>query len=352
MCSLFDADESAHSRDQGASLDLHVHEGQRALRMAGLHEAFMAVARHEDQEQRVVDYATGLVIREELPPGGEGDRPEIDRSVLRSLLLAPLGDNGVQWNARVAEVVTRSDGRHELRLPDRVSEPYDLVIGADGAWSCVRAALTEAMPAYTGVTFVELRLGDVDRMHPSIAKLVGHGTLFSLHNGAGIIAQRNGNATIRVYAAFRTKPEDGTRPDKTLAGMSRAELLTRFDGWSPSLTSLIADADATVVVRPIVSLAPPLNWKHKQGLTLAGDAAHVMPPLGVGVNLAMLDAAELAEALVQGTCWKEAVRDFEVAMLERSNGIAEACLAGLDAMFSEGAEARLPGAGSVIEDLG
>jgi 2-polyprenyl-6-methoxyphenol hydroxylase-like FAD-dependent oxidoreductase len=91
------------------------------------------------------------------------------------------------------------------------------------------------------------------------------------------------------------------------------------------LLALIAGADRIAAVRPIVALPPGLRWEPKCGLTLVGDAAHVMPPLGVGVNLAMLDAADLAQALVTGQDWRQAVRDFEAVMLERASRIAIDC---------------------------
>lgn len=39
------------------------------------------------------------------------------------------------------------------------------------------------------------------------------------------------------------------------------------------------------------------RWTPRDGVTLVGDAAHLMPPVGVGVNLAMLDASDVAMAL-------------------------------------------------------
>jgi 2-polyprenyl-6-methoxyphenol hydroxylase-like FAD-dependent oxidoreductase len=53
-------------------------------------------------------------------------------------------------------------------------------------------------------------------------------------------------------------------------------------------------------------------------VTLLGDAAHVMPPLGAGVNLAMLDASDLALALASAATVEAAVRDYENVMLPRS----------------------------------
>ncbi|MFI5897492.1 hypothetical protein ACIA5D_46115 [Actinoplanes sp. NPDC051513] len=51
------------------------------------------------------------------------------------------------------------------------------------------------------------------------------------------------------------------------------------------------------VDRPIFALPVPHTWTPDAAVTLLGDAAHLMPPLGVGVNLAMLVASELALAV-------------------------------------------------------
>jgi 2-polyprenyl-6-methoxyphenol hydroxylase-like FAD-dependent oxidoreductase len=68
-----------------------------------------------------------------------------------------------------------------------------------------------------------------------------------------------------------------------------------------------------------------------------GDAAHVMPPVGIGVNLAMLDAAELAEALVAGADWMQAVKGYEETMLARAEHLLPAAREGFEAMFGSDA---------------
>src|SRR2546430_2760148 len=76
---------------------------------------------------------------------------------------------------------------------DRTVEEFDLVIGADGAWSGVRPALSDAQPSYAGVTMVEAHFDDVDRRHPGIARLVGAGTMSAKAGRRSLILQRNSN---------------------------------------------------------------------------------------------------------------------------------------------------------------
>jgi 2-polyprenyl-6-methoxyphenol hydroxylase-like FAD-dependent oxidoreductase len=330
---VFESEDAISSRDQGGTLDLHADGGQLALEKAGLLAEFLAAARHEDQEWRVLDYRSGAPLAEDIPAPGEGERPEIDRRALRRLLLAPLPPDAVHWGHRLAAVVTGVEGRPRLEFENGRSTDFDIVIGADGAWSRVRSSLTEVQPTYTGITFVELWFDGVDERHPAIADLVGHGTTFALHAGSGLVAQRNGGGHVRVYAAFPVPSSPSSRPDAALAGISKVDLLRRFEGWSGAILKLIADADAIAAVRPIVALPPGLRWRSRRGITLVGDAAHVMPPVGIGVNLAMLDAADLASLLIASSDWVTAVEQFEAMMLARAGDIAREAQIGFQGMF-------------------
>lgn len=78
---------------------------------------------------------------------------------------------------------------------------------------------------------------------------------------------------------------------------------------------LVGDNDGPYVDRPIHALPAGHTWQHSPSVTLLGDAAHLMPPLGVGVNLALLDACELALALARHDTVGEAVRAYEDTML-------------------------------------
>lgn len=71
-------------------------------------------------------------------------------------------------------------------------------------------------------------------------------------------------------------------------------------------------------------------------MTVLGDAAHLMPPVGVGVNLAMLDGCELALALAGTASTAEAVRTYESTMLPRSTELAVSLVGQADFLLDDG----------------
>ena len=97
-----------------------------------------------------------------------------------------------------------------------------------------------------------------------------------------------------------------------------------FDGWAPELTALITDGETDPVPRPIHSLPVEHSWDRKPGVTLLGDAAHLMSPFaGEGANLAMYDGAELGEALAADPGDVEAALiAYEKDLFPRSAAIA------------------------------
>lgn len=160
--------------------------------------------------------------------------------------------------------------------------------------------------------------------HPELTALVGGGSAMAGTDDAALFAQRNSGDHMRVYIVRREPldwmAQNGLTPNDT-EGI-RAYLLTQYEGWSDEALRMITDNDGEYVDRPLFVLPAPHQWEPSETVTLLGDAAHVMPPVGVGVNLAMLDASELALAIVRSGTIAEAIRTYESTMLPRSTKLA------------------------------
>ncbi|MFF3918437.1 FAD-dependent oxidoreductase [Streptomyces sp. NPDC001852] len=332
---VFDLDADRHARTQGGMLDIHEESGQAALRAAGLHKDFLRLVMPGGEAMRILDrHAT--VRFEESDDDSPHTRPEVDRGRLRELLLDSLPDGTVRWGAKVTATRTLADGRHEVTLADGTVFTTDLLVGADGAWSKVRPLVSGAVPAYTGVSVVEVDLLDADTRHPQAAAVVGGGMLFALGGGQGFLAHREWDGSLHVYTAVRTSASWLESIDFTTPDAAKSAVLEQFADWHPSLRALVADADGLLVPRPIVALPVGHRWERVPGVTLLGDAAHVMSPFaGEGANNAMQDAAELARAITDhpGDTETALVR-YEQAMFPRAEAAAADSAANLALCFA------------------
>jgi len=292
---IHEAEASPEARAQGGMLDIHEEDGQRALKAAGLFDEFLALVHAGGQATRILDRHGNVLM--DQPDDGSGARPEVPRGALRRLLLDSLPAGTVRWGRKLVAAEPLGDGRHRLRFADGSAATTGLLVGADGAWSRVRALLSAAKPAYTGISYVETNLLDADVRHPASARAVGGGALFALAPGRGILAHREPGAVLHTYVAV-IKPEDWIAGiDFSDAPAARARVAEEFAGWAPALTALVTDGDSDPVPRPIFALPAGHRWDRIAGVTLLGDAAHLMTPSGDGANLAMFDGAELAAAI-------------------------------------------------------
>lgn len=340
---VYERESSRGARGQGGMLDIH--SGQRALREAGLIDQFHAIARGEGQDMRLLEPDGTLLLQEDTPEDAPLLRPEVDRADLRDLLLDSLPEHAVRWGHAFESADNGVLHIVDEHCVDVRSATYDLLVGADGAGSRVRALLTDARPAHIGQNIVEVGIPDIDRTYPDLAAMVGRGNYWVLGNGKSLGAQRNGDGRVRIGLSFYNTAEDwlatsGIPFDDPAA--ARTRLIDLFAGWDSRFTALIAACDDTIVPRSITTLPVGLTWPSKPDVTLLGDAAHLMPPVGEGANMALLDGALLGLALAaHPDDFPGAVKEYEHEMFERTSTAARMSADMQELLMSPDASRRL-----------
>ena len=339
--SIFELDASETSRtDQGGTLDLHAKTGLAAIRKCELLDSFKKHARYEGQEMIMCDKNASPLVHIKSGPktNPEFDRPEIDRVRLREILLDSVPKEHIRWGKHLREVT--SDGK--LKFDDTTEGPFDLVVGADGAWSKVRARLTDQKPIYSGVSGFEMDIKEPATKCPQLNERVGRGAFFSNTNGQCLNAQRLGTDGLKVRSWFKC-------PDGETAEMLKSQgqqgvldaLFKRYEGWDPQLLELLEQGDLDTLRQwTLFELPVPSKWEHQAGFTLIGDAASLATPFsGQGVNKAMKDGLELSELIEESlrSPWKpplsDAVKKYEDKMFPRAEEFQRLTLRNKDGFF-------------------
>jgi len=275
----------------------------------------------------------------------------LHRTDLRNILLDSLQPNTIQWNHNFITAEPLPSSSYRIHFTNAPTITADILIGADGAWSRIRPLLTPIAPTYSGISFIELVVSDVDNRFPHLGSLVGNGLAFIMSDNKGLIPQRNSNGVIRIYVGLRV-PESwlDEHPLPSDPADARQNIISLFPDWDTNVLDLIKQSDdAPITPRKIYAFPPAHSWSTQlKGITLLGDAAHVMSPFaGEGVNLALIDAYELGRELVgavrNGGLMEQVdggLRLFEKAMWQRAGEKGEESLNNLNALFAVHAPAE------------
>ena len=340
---VFETDVSPTSRsNQGGTLDLHDDTGLAALRKINLLPTFKKYARYDGDEMFMADKNNTVLVHKgsSAPKTDENastsdDRPEIDRTDLMSILREALPSDLIRWGYKLQNCTdegflsfTTTDSKDSAQTEG----PFDLIIGADGAWSKVRPRLTSVEPQYCGISGYELLIAEPSKTCRHVDSMVGKGSYFSNSDGKFLNCQRLHNGSLKVRSWY-TCPEHSAKETLDKLGPEGAldEILSRYSGWASELLELLLQADVTSMrVWPCYELPVGHTWQHRKGFTLIGDAASLAAPFsGEGVNKAMRDGLDL-------------VRFMEEKLLPSTESTSERLATGMDLAIQKYEETMFP----------
>jgi hypothetical protein len=164
----------------------------------------------------------------------------------------------------------------------------------------VRPILTEEPPIYSGVAGHSYSIPNAEVDAPELHKLVNRGSLFAISDGKAIIAQQLGDGSLDISVCARRAENWMDTYDVNDGPSAKQALLEELKDWCPGLTEFVKRGGDDVHPRSLYMLPTGMTWEHRPGVTLVGDAAHLMTQFaGEGVNLAFEDSMNLAHAILE-----------------------------------------------------
>lgn len=343
---VYERDADKNARVQGSPLDLHTDSGLAAIIKAGLLSEFKSnfmpgADRKKIMNEQAEVFFSDHETKVEEDFGNPWFRPEIDRGVLRRILLESLQPGTVVWGSHFMWM-NKQEAGWLLHFRDGNPVYADLVIAADGANSKIRPHITGIKPFYSGITMLEGNIYDAANAAPGMATLLNGGKIMAFGNQKNILMGQKGNGEIGFYASFKTAENWAT--DSGIDFSDKQQLLewfkTEYPEWSSTWYELFENAATPFIPRPIYCMPLNQHWEALPDLTMLGDAAHVMPPFaGEGVNMAMRDALDLCDCLISGQYEspQAAITAYETGMRKRASAAAKESLDNGELMHSENA---------------
>jgi salicylate hydroxylase len=305
-------EQAPELREVGAGIVL-TPNAVRVLHHLGFADALVALGvAPSGWRQRRWDDGRTLLHTPVVPPAG---KPAMfytsHRSDVLMMLAGRVPPERLHLGHRLTGFAERS-GRVEMQFADRAPASADLMIGADGIHSTVRALLFgverprfTGCVAYRGLVPAE-RLAHLN-LPPESQIWMGPGKHFVHYP---VSAGRLLNFVCLIDRDAWTK-ESWTEPGNV------ADALAAYQGWHSQVCAIISSVSETFVWG-LFDRAPLARWSAGR-VTLLGDACHPMLPfLAQGAAQAIEDGATLAGVLSKGDDIPDLLRRYEDLRLPRT----------------------------------
>ncbi|XXG56659.1 hypothetical protein AAC387_Pa03g4014 [Persea americana] len=206
------------------------------------------------------------------------------RMTLQNILVNAVGVDIVYNKSNVVDFKEDSD-KVTVILDDGRQYEGDILVGADGIWSKVRARLFGWKEAqYTNYTCYS----GLTELVPAYNSTVGYRVF--LGYSQYFVASDVGAGKMQWYA-FHREPPGNTDPPS--AGKKK-RLFELFGGWCPEVVTLISETPEPMIFRRDIYDRDMIYTWGRGCVTLLGDAAHAMQPnLGQGGCMAIEDSYQL-----------------------------------------------------------
>ncbi|MBD8893300.1 FAD-dependent oxidoreductase [Roseibium litorale] len=303
-------------RSYGAGISLHG-STLRVIRQLGLLDRFLeegfvsdGVDMRGPDDTVLVTLPTPRVAGDDIPGGGGIMRPALAK-ILSEAVRASAAN--VRLGLTFTKIEDHADGV-DVTFSDGSSGRYDLVIGADGLYSAVRAS---AFPEAPKPRFIGQSV-----WRAVLPKPEGIDTVTMWMSGKLKVGM-NGVSKDQVYL-FLTEDRptnDFVAPEDFVEKLR--SLLEQFP--SPIIKKVAAElsSEHQVIYRPLEQMLMPRPW-FKGRVVLIGDAVHATTPhLAAGACIGIEDAMVLAEELARGSELSAALEAFEDRRWDRCRMVVE-----------------------------
>ncbi|MEH6834529.1 MULTISPECIES: FAD-dependent monooxygenase [Falsihalocynthiibacter] len=310
-------EQAPEIKEVGAGLQISPN-GFAVLRALGMGDALRNVARRGRRVELLDFRRGGPVFSLDLDVNGDGfPYYFVHRADLIGLLEEAARAAGVEIKlGQRIEAVDVSAEAPRLKLEDGTEIACDILLGADGLHSKVRAALNgEAPPRFTGQVAWRAIVPSAEnsRNETTVKVYMGPGCHLVCY------PLRDGSMTNIVAVQERDLWAD--------EGWNHADnpdnLRTAFAAFRPEVQALLAKIKTTQLWGLFRHPVAPI-W-HKNNAAILGDAAHpTLPFLAQGAVMALEDAWVLADAMIAAETADQAFALYQNTRFSRVSRIIEA----------------------------